>query len=96
MAMVVRRITSNKKRWLRVIMEEEIGVTKKNRENPAAVGFMTFWAFLIAALIPIIPFFFLPVQGALIVASVTCMSLLFVVGVAKTHFTGRDWFRSGM
>lgn len=96
LAMVVKRITSNKKRWLNVMMEEEIGMTKKGIENPIAVGFMTFGAFLLAAAIPVIPFFVLPVKQALVLASVTCMSLLFAVGVAKTHYTGRDWLRSGI
>ncbi|MBS3144378.1 VIT1/CCC1 transporter family protein [Candidatus Woesearchaeota archaeon] len=96
LAMVVKRITSNKKRWLKVMMEEEIGVNKKNMENPSAVGWMTFGAFLLAAAIPVLPYFVLPVKEALILASVTCMSLLFAVGVAKTHYTGRDWLRSGI
>lgn len=96
LAMVVKRITSNKKRWINVMMEEEIGMTKKGIENPIAVGLMTFGAFLLAAAIPVLPFFVLPVKEALIFASVTCMSLLFAVGVAKTHYTGRDWLRSGI
>ena len=96
LAMVVKRITSNKKRWLNVMMEEEIGMTKRGIENPVAVGLMTFGAFLLAAAIPVIPFFVLPVKEALVLASVTCMSLLFAVGVAKTHYTGRDWLRSGI
>ncbi len=94
--MVVHRITSNKRRWLKVMMEEEIGISKRTIENPVAVGIMTFFAFVIAALIPVIPFFFMNVKYALIVASAVCMSLLFLVGVAKTHYTGRDWLRSGI
>lgn len=96
LAMVVKRITSDKKRWVNVMMEEEMGMTRRSIENPVAVGLMTFGAFLLAAAIPVLPFFVLPVKEALILASVTCMSLLFAVGVAKTHYTGRDWLRSGM
>ncbi|HLC72129.1 MAG TPA: VIT1/CCC1 transporter family protein [Candidatus Nanoarchaeia archaeon] len=96
LAMVVHRITSNKKRWLNVMMEEEIGVSKKNIESPIVVGIITFFAFLIAAAIPVIPFVFIPVGSALLWASVTCMSLLFLVGILKTHYTGRDWLRSGI
>ncbi|MBI1972969.1 VIT1/CCC1 transporter family protein [Candidatus Woesearchaeota archaeon] len=96
LTMIVNKITSNKKRWLKVMMEEEIGVSKRSLENPVAVGVMTFFAFLIAAFIPVIPFFFMTTTQALIIASAVCMSLLFIVGVIKTHYTGRQWLRSGL
>ncbi len=94
--MVVKRITSNKKRWLKVMMEEEVGVTKSSLESPPVIGTITFFAFLIAAAIPVIPFFFFPIQTALLLASATCMTLLFLVGVVKTPFTGKNWLRSGL
>jgi len=73
-----------------------VGKSNKETENPVVVGIITFFAFLIAAAIPVIPFFFIPVGSALLWASVTCMSLLFLVGILKTHYTGRDWLRSGI
>ena len=71
-------------------------VNNMMEENPVSVGGMTFFAFLIAAFIPVLPFFFFPVQKALLIASVTCMSLLFLIGVSKSRFTGHHWFKSGI
>ena len=92
---VVNRLTSNKKIWLDVLIEEELGLSKGDGARPVASSVVMFFAFLCGAFIPLSVFFFIPLEFALKTAVVSGLMLLFFVGAGKTYFTGKNWFRSG-
>ncbi len=53
-------------------------------------------AFGAGAAVPLVPFLLLPVRPALVAAVVLAGVCLFGVGVAKSRWTRRAWFRSGV
>ena len=53
-------------------------------------------SFLTTALIPLIPFFFLPVMQALFLAIILTAIAQFLVGALKTLVTGKNWLSSGI
>ncbi len=65
-------------------------------ESPVREAWITGTATAIGALIPVAPFFFLPGRVAMWTAFFVAMASHFIVGAARSVFTGRSVFRSGM
>ncbi|MDP2717749.1 MAG: VIT1/CCC1 transporter family protein, partial [Candidatus Micrarchaeota archaeon] len=93
---VVRHLTADKKRWLEVMVEEELGIRTADLENPIQSGLLTGGAFTLAALFPIAPFIFLPAHLALPMAITLTLLAAFSVGIIKTKYTRRPWLQSGL
>lgn len=92
---VVNKITSDKRIWLDVLVNEELGLNNSKMENAFSAGLVMFFAFIFGALIPLSSFFMLPSAFALKAAIISSLAVLFLAGAGKTHFTGRNWIKSG-
>lgn len=89
--------TSDKKRWIDVMMLEELRIIEDKNETPFKRGVVTFCAFVAAGIIPVLAFIFdiAPDQRfntAIIMAGIT----LFTVGALRSKVTIRHWFQSGI
>jgi len=93
---IVKHLTSNKKRWLDVMMKEELGLFKEKFEDPVKLALFTGVAFVLASVVPIIPFFLFPAANALIISVIVTGAALFFSGVAKTLFTKKNMIKSGI
>ena len=76
-------------------VQEELGITE-SATSPLREAWITGTATAIGALIPVLPFFFLAGHTAAIVAFAVSMLSHWVVGAARSIFTGRSVFRSGI
>ncbi len=92
---VVERLTANKKRWLNILVNEELGLNNSKMENAWVSGIVMFFAFIFGAFVPLSSFVFVPLDFALKTAMASSLLLLFFVGAGKTHFTGSNWIKSG-
>jgi len=93
----VRRITSDKKLWLKFMVQEEIGISPGQIDDPLKIGITASLFFLVGAFPAILPFFILSTPGsALIVSAVTILTFLFVLGVWKTKLTKVPKLVSGL
>ena len=93
----VKRITSDKEKWLNFMVQEEIGISPESIDNPLEIGFISSLSFFAGALPAIVPFFLVAnMRLALILSAVFVLSFLFAVGVFKTRFTKAHWFLSGL
>ena len=92
---IVKHITSDKKRWLDIMMKEELELSGKF-ENPVKSAGLIFVAFIIASLIPIAPFLVLPIADAIPLAVIASIIFLFASGAIKSKFTKMNWLRSGL
>ena len=81
---------------LKTMVEKELGLTVEEGGSALQGALILSGAFALAALVPIVPFFFLPVSVALVVAVVLCAVAMFALGVAKSRLTGRNPVRSGL
>lgn len=93
---IVRIITSDKERWVQVMMEEELNLQDVSDVSPLRSAFYMGVSFLSTALIPLLPFFFLPVMKALFVSVILTAFAQFTVGAMKTLVTGKKWLSSGI
>jgi vacuolar iron transporter family protein len=79
---------------LRELAKEKLGLTGEG-ESPLKEGLITGSATLVGALVPLVPFFFTGGVVAITVSFIISMAAHFLVGAARSTFTGRGWFRSG-
>ena len=76
-------------------VQEELGISE-SPTSPLREGWITGLATAVGALIPVLPFFFLDGRTAVVVSFATSMLSHWLVGAARSVFTGRSVFRSGM
>ncbi len=93
--LVVKKLTSNRARWLQVMMEEELKLFKDG-ESPLRSGIVVGIAALIGAIFPLIPFFLFPVKTAIEISVPFSLVVLFIAGAIKGRFTKIVWWRSGI
>lgn len=87
-------IIKNPELALKESVREELGISESNT-SPLKEGWITGLATAIGALIPVAPFFFLEGMAAIIISFTISMIAHFLVGAARSPFTGRGIFRSG-
>ncbi|HQT92345.1 MAG TPA: VIT1/CCC1 transporter family protein [Candidatus Kryptobacter bacterium] len=93
---IISHITSDKDRWVEIMMREELGLSIDQTISPLKSGIATGGAYAFGALMPIIPYLFMQPSNGLIASAVLTLSVLFGVGAAKTVVTGKNTFRSGL
>ncbi len=93
---VVKHITSDKELWLRTMMREELGLYESEFVDPKREALVVGIASVIGSLIPLVPFFFMPVEPAMIASVVLSLAVLFGGGALKARITTGVWWKSGM
>ncbi len=93
---VADELTKSRKAWTHFLLEDRVGMAQENLPHPVLSGAVMFLAFLIAGTIVVVPFAIINNQGALIVSATISLATLFFVGAAKTQFTHRNAWVSGM
>jgi vacuolar iron transporter family protein len=92
--MVVRTITSNPRVWLRVMMQEELGLSE-GFGQPLGAALTVFVAFLVGGVIPVIPFMFASGASALWTSMGLTAAALMLAGAVRTRYTGENALRAG-
>lgn len=90
-------VVSDKKRWIDLMMRDELDIIEEHVESPGKHGAMTSLAFFVAGALPLIPYLFpVPAQSRFVVSIAATAISLFIVGAARTLVTKMPWFRSGL
>ena len=94
---IVEEITNNKQLWLETMVTEEYGLPLKGA-SPVRAGMVTFSAFLIIGLLPLIPFLFgnYDYNTRFAMSSVITAFAFLVIGLAKGLILKRPVVRSGI
>jgi len=93
---IVEEVSSNKQLWLKVMLEDELGLMLNRFDNPLKVGLVMTLAFITGAVIPITPYLFLPQTHSLTASILLSLISLFFMGAGKSIITHRSWVKSGM
>lgn len=91
---VVELLTSDRERWLNTMLTEEYGLPREIRSAWSA-GAMTFAAFIICGLIPLLPFIFSALDSFLY-STVLTGAVFFIIGSVKSRWSTASWLRSGL
>jgi vacuolar iron transporter family protein len=93
---VAQEIAGSKQVLLRTMVEKELGLSVEDDGNAVRGALVMGAAFGVGGLVPILPYLFVGGIGA-VYSSVGLAALaLFAMGVLKSRFTRRHWFRSGL
>jgi VIT1/CCC1 family predicted Fe2+/Mn2+ transporter len=92
---IVSHIVADPDRWRKVMMSEELGFTG-DFDSPLKSAAVVGSSYLIGAIIPVVPYFFLPPARGIFASALAAIGALFVVGAMKTVITSRSWWRSGL
>jgi vacuolar iron transporter family protein len=99
---IVGRITKDKAIWLETQAREELGLDAGQFENPVREAAVAGVATIFGGLIPVLGYLFArTVTGpsallALVITAVICVACLFLMGSARSFFTGKNALRSGL
>jgi VIT1/CCC1 family predicted Fe2+/Mn2+ transporter len=92
---IATQIMADPQRMLAEQVQEELGISEA-AASPFREGWITGLATAVGAAIPVLPFNFLRGHTAALVAFAVAMLSHWLVGAARSVFTGRSVFRSGM
>jgi vacuolar iron transporter family protein len=93
---IISHITSDRKRWVDIMMNEELGLSLDMTTSPSKSAVATGGAYAFGALMPVLPYVFMQPASGLIASAVITLSVLFGVGAAKTIVTGKNLLRGGL
>ena len=92
---VVTTLTATPKRWVDIMMQEELGMSPVEI-TPATAGVTVGVSYMVAAAIPLVAYLFLQARSALILSVALTSVALSAVGVAKAVFTQRSLVRGAV
>jgi VIT1/CCC1 family predicted Fe2+/Mn2+ transporter len=93
---IVHKITADVNRWVEVMVAEELKVSPVEGEELIKTALIVGFAAIIGSLIPVAPFFGLPVWVAVWASVALAGASLFIVGAYKATVTVGVWWKSGL
>ncbi|MFN0059801.1 MAG: VIT1/CCC1 transporter family protein [Planctomycetota bacterium] len=91
---VVTVLTSNRERWIRIMLTEEYGLPATVR-SPWWAAAATFSAFLLCGLCPLFPYLISVDEPFRYSIVITC-AVFFAIGSIKSRWSVRRWWTSGL
>lgn len=93
---VAEHVAADKDLWLRTMVEKELGISPEIVSNPIKDGLTMGAAFIVGAMVPVLPFFFTE-GGVAIAASVPATLVgLFVLGMGKGRMVKKSPILQGL
>ncbi|WP_298849839.1 VIT1/CCC1 transporter family protein [uncultured Ruegeria sp.] len=87
-------ITSSHENWINLMIEGEYGLGSVD-PHPMKAALATFFAFLVAGMIPLLPFL-MSAQNAFAKSAWMTMGVFFAIGALKSRWSLAAWWRSGI
>ncbi len=94
-ALLARRIVENPATAIDTLAREELGLDPSELGSPWGAATSSFFAFVVGAFVPVLPYLFLSGLGAWIGSALLSCLALFGVGAILSIFTARGPFTSG-
>ena len=89
-------IAEDKDLWLRTLVEKELGISPDETSSPMKDALTMGVAFILAAIIPIMPHFFMEGGAAISVSIAAALTGLFILGVGKGRLVQRSPLLQGL
>ncbi|MBV8083645.1 MAG: VIT1/CCC1 transporter family protein, partial [Chloroflexi bacterium] len=80
----------------RTHVEKELGLRVEEFQSPGRNAAVMGFSFIVAALIPILPYLFLAASAALYLSVAFTVLALFGIGIGKAQVASRSYWRSGL
>ena len=93
---LAEKLSHNPDAMLKALAAEELeGASEKGR-NPTQAAFAAGVSTFLGAMVPVLPFFWLRGNAAILTAAAVSLLAHFLVGAAKSLFTLRKWWSAGL
>ena len=89
-------IAQDKELWLRTLVEKELGISPDETSSPVKDALTMGIAFILAAIIPILPHFFLEGGPAISISIAAALTGLFILGAGKGRLVQRSPLLQGL
>ena len=89
-------IAQDEELWLRTLVEKELGISPDETSSPVKDALTMGIAFILAAIIPIFPHFFLEGGAAISISIAAALTGLFILGVGKGRLVQRSPLLQGL
>lgn len=93
---IVKHITSDKELWLREMMRDELNLSESESVNPVKEAMIVCVSAFAGSFIPLVPFFFLSAQAAMLTSLGVALLVLFMAGMVKARLTTGSPAKSGI
>ena len=90
------KVSEDKDLWLRTLLEKELGISPEITSNPYKDALTMGGAFVVAAFVPIMPYFFLDVSAALPVSIAVTLAGLYALGMWKGRLVKKSPWIQGV
>lgn len=96
LANVVDHITQHEEHWVDIMMAHELQLQPIQEKGVVADALLVGFSAVVGSLVPLVPFFFLPVHTAVWVGLAFTALVLFAIGAIKARLTVGSPSRSGL
>ncbi len=93
---VVQKIAASPKSFFTTMIQKELGIDPEPPGAPLKDGLYVGFSYLVAAVIPIFPYFFMQPQRALVWSILLTLAALFLIGILKAIIAGLPLLKSGV
>lgn len=93
---MAERISENPDQFLKTMVQEELGLSNRSFPNAWKSACSAALSTAIGGLLPVLPFFFMRGNTAVITSAAIGVGAHFAVGAAKSIITSRSWWASGL
>lgn len=90
---IVRHITTDNERWLQVMVRDELGAPPEEGPSPWQHGLAVGLAFMLGALIPVLPFLLHLWQARVLAAALSIFALA-ITGALRSRYSQKSAWRS--
>lgn len=81
---------------LKEMAYRELAVSPDKKYTPISNTLFMFFSYILGGMIPVSPYFFLPIEKAILVSVAVTFVGLFSLGIATTILTKRNWLKAGL
>ena len=93
---MAEHIASDKELWLRTLVEKELGIDPDLAVSPVKDALSMGGTFILAAMVPIIPYFFMGGNAAIGISAGATLAALFALGMGKGRLVQRSPIFQGL
>lgn len=93
---MAEHIASDKELWLRTLVEKELGIDPDLAVSPVKDALTMGGTFILAAMVPIIPYFFMGGNAAIGISAGATLAALFALGMGKGRLVQRSPILQGL
>lgn len=93
---MAEHIASDKELWLRTLVEKELGIDPDLAVSPVKDALTMGGTFILAAMVPIIPYFFMGGNAAIGISAGATLAALFALGMGKGRLVQRSPIFQGL